>query len=290
VAWLDQGRAAFGVESREEYPGLWLAGVRIAVPQAEPYDDLRVTATRWRAPDGLEIEGLVYDTPRTRPDAPLLVQVHGGPAAPIEEARGEVVGYRHLLRAGYRVLKPAFRGSLGYGDRFSQANIGCQGRADLADILAGVDHLAAERCGILGRSYGGYMALRALAVTRRFRAGVAISGFVDNRWMTLETGDLTYEREYLGPVTWPVPGATRLGDVFPRLAEIASPLLLIHGEADPICPLSQARVAYRAVQTLGGQVGLVVYPGEGHRIADPEHQRDCARRVLAFFREFLPVD
>jgi dipeptidyl aminopeptidase/acylaminoacyl peptidase len=289
AAWSDSDLVACAVESRTQYPAVWVGGRQLSLPQAESWSDLQVGVTGWTAPDGACIPGLVYETAGLRGDAPLLVHVHGGPAAPLEEARGEVVGYRHLLRAGYRVLKPAFRGTLGFGDRFSQANIGVQGRADLDDIVAGVHHLGTPDCGVIGRSYGGYMVLRALAVTDCFRAGVAISGFIDNRWMSLETGDLTYENEFIGPLSWPPDAAARQGDVFPRLGDITAPLLLAHGAADPVCPVSQARAAYGALAARGCRIGLVIYPREGHRLGLPAHQHDCNRRVLAFLREFLPV-
>ncbi len=289
AAWSGGELVAYGVESRTEYPAVRVAGGCLTVPQAESWADLRVGTTGWTTADGACIPGLVYEVAGLPGDAPLLVQVHGGPAAPLEEARGEAVGYRHVLRAGYRVLKPAFRGTLGFGDGFSQANIGVQGRADLEDIVAGVRHLGAPACGVMGRSYGGYMVLRALAVTGCFRAGIAISGFIDNRWMSVETGDLTYETEFIGPLEWPPDVAARAGDVFPLLGGIAAPLLLAHGAADPVCPVSQARAAFGALAARGCRVGLVVYPGEGHRLGLPAHQQDCNRRVLAFLREFLPV-
>ena len=51
--------------------------------------------------------------------------------------------FRHLLKAGYRVFQPFFRGGLGFGDEFAQANISSQGQldSDLGDILSGLDYL-----------------------------------------------------------------------------------------------------------------------------------------------------
>ena len=116
-----------------------------------------------------------------------------------------------------------------------------------------------------------------------------IASFIDSYWMTLETGDFTYETEYLEPLSWPPTEISRRSNVFPHLGSIDAPLLLIHGDADPICPLSHAVVAYRALAVQGHPVGLVVYPGEGHGFNRPENQRDCAQRLLAFFMEYLPV-
>jgi pimeloyl-ACP methyl ester carboxylesterase len=144
------------------------------------------------------------------------------------------------------------------------------------DVLSGVDHLCESgrvRCGdnvgIFGGSYGGYLTLRALATSKRMRCGslahsltqtthpltthaaasprlrcgVAQYGFVMQRWMSLETGDFTFEDEYFGQRNrWPVPVETTGGDIFDRLHCISAPCLLLHGADDDICPLSQVPI------------------------------------------------
>jgi dienelactone hydrolase len=295
IAWMADGLAVFETEDAERYPAIWTGTRRVPLPQHENYEDLQVSDLEWESSDGLRVAGVLYESENTRGCGPLLVNAHGGPAAPVENLRSDAVRHRHLLRAGYRVLRPAFRGSLGFGDDFAQGNIACQGRDDLADIITGIDFLIDEgladedRVGIFGGSYGGYMTLRALAATNRFRAGVALYGFIDNRRMTLETGDFTYENEYVAPLSWPITDAIRKGDVFPILGDITSPLLLMHGDKDPICPVSESLVTGRALEAQGVPVGVVVYPGEGHGFRRRRNQRDCARRMLAWFLNYIPV-
>ncbi len=295
IVWMADGLAVFETEDAERYPAIWTGTRRVPLPQHENYEDLQVSDLEWESSDGLRIAGVVYESENTRGRGPLLVNAHGGPAAPVENLRSDAVRYRHFLRAGYRVFRPAFRGSLGFGDDFAQGNIACQGRDDLADIVTGIDFLVdegladADRVGIFGGSYGGYMTLRALAVTNRFRAGVALYGFIDNRRMTLETGDFTYESEYVAPLAWPITDAVRKSDVFPVLGDIAAPLLLMHGDKDPICPVSESLVTGRALEAKGVPVGVVVYPGEGHGFRRRRNQRDCARRMLAWFLNYIPV-
>ena len=294
VVWMRDGRAVFETEDRERFPAIWTGYRRVPLPQPENCDDLRVLELAWEAPDGVAIEGVLYEANGVTYPAPLLVSAHGGPAAPVENVRSEAARYRSMLRAGYRVFRPAFRGSLGFGDDFARGNIGCQGRADLEDIISGVDCLIAkgiatnDQVGIFGGSYGGYLTLQALASTDRFCAGVALYGFIDIRRMTLETGDFTYETEYLHPISWPITERTRTSDVFPNLGAIRTPLLLLHGDRDPICPLSESKVTYRALEALGVPVGLVVYPGEGHGFRNATTRRDSARRTLAWFLKYLP--
>jgi dienelactone hydrolase len=292
VAWFD-GLPSFERESITDYPRIQVGPDRIAIPQPDAFDDVRCSVHRWTASDGLAMQGVLWDLDGMAHDAPLLVRAHGGPAGTVEAVRSEGVRFRHLLRAGYRLFIPAFRGSLGFGDDFLGANIGCQGVLDLDDIVTGIDHLAAQgladptRVGIFGGSYGGYMTLRALAVSDRFAAGVALYGFLDNRWMTLQTGDFTYETEYLAPVTWPRNKASLVSDVFSHLGDINQPLLLLHGDSDPICPWNQSLVAFHALQARDVPTGLVVYPGEGHGFRQKQHQHDAARRTLEWFLQHL---
>ena len=258
VAWLADGRRSLKPKDRRRFrrSGREIDACRFRKPKnmrickSPPCSgpprtgwSLKGLCTRWR------------ERPKTRlcwcrptVDRPRL----------LESLRSHAVRHRHLLRAGYRVFNPAFRGSLGFGDAFVQGNIGCQGEADLEDILSGVNHLveagqaSVDRVGIFGGSYGGYMTLRALAVTDRFVAGVALFGFVSNRWMTLETGDFTYETEYIAPLSWPLTKKAQRSDVFPHLGSIQAPLLMLHGDRDPICTLSQSVVAYRALEESEG--------------------------------------
>jgi len=165
------------------------------------------------------------------------------------------------------------------------------------------------------------MTIRAMSATPdRFGAGVALYGFVHNRWMTYEGGDFTWEDEYLetivpadsparrpGPEpdsspngspmgrrprapsdTWPYTHKMETSDSFNELHRISAPMLLMHGEKDDICPLSQSQVVFHQLEKKGVPTGLVVYPGEGHGFDKPEHQRDRDRRMLAWWLEHLP--
>lgn len=349
-------------------------------------------------PDGaadLQVEKVIYDhrgaevtallmervSPPCPFDAPLLVNAHGGPAIGVVHSQrmaSDQTRYplRHFLVAGYRVFLPLFRGTLGFGDNWAQGNIGSQGslKGDLGDILAGLDFLQnrhpklagtidPSRTAIFGGSYGGYMTVRAMVEQpHRFAAGVALYGFVHNRWMTYEGGDFTWEDEYLvappadeeatedvgfeltieehchevaveakkapspdaspsagassspavspgdgasslrsrvGSETslcsaspsdiWPLPREMEASDTFNGLHRICKPLLLMHGEKDDICPLSQSQVVFHMLEKRKVPTGLIVYPGEGHGFDEPQHQQDRDRRMLAWWQEHLPA-
>jgi dipeptidyl aminopeptidase/acylaminoacyl peptidase len=106
-----------------------------------------------------------------------------------------------------------------------------------------------------------------------------------------EGGDNTWEDEYLGNKTrWPLGEEDQNSDVYNHLASITSPLLLMHGEDDDICPLSQSLVAYRVLQQSGVPTGLVVYPKEKHGFDKPEHRQDRDRRMLCWLAQYMPSE
>eukprot|EP00123_Amoebidium_parasiticum_P005060 comp16305_c0_seq2/m.14081 comp16305_c0_seq2/g.14081 ORF comp16305_c0_seq2/g.14081 comp16305_c0_seq2/m.14081 type:complete len:504 (-) comp16305_c0_seq2:810-2321(-) len=303
VCWNNGTPFAYATESISEFVSLWVDGRRIDLPHPEGFDDFVVEKVHWQSDDGLDITGLLCSLRDTPPTSTLLVHVHGGPAVAFAEDRSISANstrypYRHLLGAGYRILQPMYRGTLGFGDVFAQANIRRQGfleSGDLGDILAGIDYLlesgkveCSTRLGVFGGSFGGFMTIRSLATTNRFKAGVAMYGFVHLRWMSYEGGDFTWEDEYCGERVWPLPEENTTSDNFPHLGKITAPTLFLHGTDDDICPFSQSAVAFRALHTREVPTGLIAYPGEKHGFVKKENRRDRDRRVLAWFLEFLP--
>jgi dipeptidyl aminopeptidase/acylaminoacyl peptidase len=148
-----------------------------------------VRTVRWAASDATPIQGLLAlpDAYREGTHIPLVTLVHGGPAFLQPHAFClDIVRWARLLAAhGCAVLLPNPRGSTGWGTAFTEANLGDMGGADWGDIMAGVDHVIdigvadAERLGIGGFSYGGFMAAWAVTQTDRFKAAVMFAGIAD---------------------------------------------------------------------------------------------------------------
>ncbi|MFB6229004.1 MAG: alpha/beta hydrolase family protein [Halobacteriales archaeon] len=105
--------------------------------------------------DGQEIAARLY-----RPEGdPIggLVKGHGGPEAQ-HYNRSDMVT-QTLVHAGFEVLAPDFRGSLGYGREFRKASDADLGGDDLTDVVAGAEYLrdrGRTNVGLLGASHGGY--------------------------------------------------------------------------------------------------------------------------------------
>ena len=259
------------------------------------YPEVRHIA--WTGKDGLKLEALAL-MPRQRKPGPLpmVVDIHGGPTWSTKYAfdPGFALPY---AAAGYAVFAPNYRGNTGWGQPFSQLNIGDPGGAEFDDILAGIDQCIAEgiadpqRLGVTGASYGGYMTAWAVAITDRFKAAVMVSG-ISNQWSCHYTCNHDFCEFIVGGPLALEKFRQLAIDRSPlfRLDKPAAPTLIIHGIEDRCTPLGQGQEFYSALLERGVEAELVAYPREGHGFQERGHQQDAWKRSLAWFDRFLRPD
>ncbi|WP_158605625.1 S9 family peptidase [Amycolatopsis panacis] len=258
---------------------------------------VRESVHKWKSFDGIEIEGILllpengYETP-----LPLVVVPHGGPtnATTSVFAAGAHRGDGILLaQAGCAVLLPNPRGSTGRGREFMAANLGDMGGGDLRDLEAGVDSLAAAgiadpaRTGIVGISYGGFMSAWAAACSDRFAASIPISGISD--WLSFHhTSNLgRFDEIYLDGSPYDPAGPYLDRSPVFHAAKCRTPTLLLHGDADLACPVTQAQEFYQALAAVGCETEFVIYKGAGHGMTEREHVLDVSERILGWFSRHL---
>jgi dipeptidyl aminopeptidase/acylaminoacyl peptidase len=254
----------------------------------------------WRAPDGLEIDGVLILPPgRSRADGPfpLVTIVHGGPYS--RWADELMAGWwswgQWLAAAGFAVFHPNPRGSQGRGRAFAAMVAGAVGRGEWTDILAGVDDLVAAgvadpgRLGVGGWSHGGFMAAWAATQTSRFGAAVMGAGIAD--WgMQVGVGELGRAEAVLGgSFGWEGPGPHRHDQLSPisYAANVTTPVLILHGENDTNVPVGQAMYFHRALTHFGAEHELVIYPRENHSFTERGHQIDVLERTRSWFTRWL---
>ncbi|MDE3196016.1 MAG: S9 family peptidase [Acidobacteriota bacterium] len=225
---------------------------------------------------------------------PMVVSVHGGPAA--AKRPSWPAGHFDmsvLSSQGYFVLFPNPRGSYGAGEAFTHANVKDFGYGDLRDIDAGVDEALAKlpvdpnRIGIAGWSYGGFMTMWTVTQTTRFHAAVAGAGIAN--WQSYY-GENLIDRwmiPYFGASVYDDPAVYAKSSPITYIKNVKTPTLILVGDSDAECPAPQSYEFWHALKTLGVKTQLVVYPGEGHAIRKPEHQKDILERTIAWFNRNL---
>jgi dipeptidyl aminopeptidase/acylaminoacyl peptidase len=243
------------------------------------------------APDGYPVHGWIV-LPEGDGPHPVLLNVHGGPF--MYYGWGLFDEAQVYAAAGYAVVLPNPRGSAGYGEAHGTAIVGRLGTVDADDVLALLDaalelpECDAERVGVMGGSYGGFMTswlaahhghrFRAAWSERAVNAWDSFSGSSDIGWWFAEA--------YCGPD----PDAQRAVSPLTYADKIRVPFAVVHSEQDWRCPLEQAQRMFVALKRNGVDAELLIFPGEGHeltRSGRPVHRRQRFDAVLAWWRRHL---
>ena len=256
----------------------------------------RATNVFWKS-DQFNVQGLLVEPPFLEPGKryPLVVDVHGGPASaayPIFPAAHDSFDAA-VASQGYFVFKPNPRGSYGQGAAFTQANVKDFGGGDLRDVLTGLDAVEKkapvdpEHIGIMGWSYGGYMAMWTITQTNRFAAAVAGAGLSD--WMSYYgTNNInTWMIPYFGASVYDDPKVYERSSPMTFIKNVHTPTLLLAGDRDAEVPITQSYEYWNALRRLGVKTEFVVYPDEGHFFFRREDQIDDMSRVVNWFNRFL---
>lgn len=229
---------------------------------------------------------------------PMIVQVHGGPAAaatPRYIANGEGGNslVRDLVNQGYFVFMPNPRGSYGQGAAFTSANRKDFGGGDWRDILAGVDAAIKQapvdgnRLGLMGHSYGGFMTMWGVTHSQRFKAAVAGAGIAN--WISYygQNGIDQWMVPFFGATMYDDPAVYRAASPIESIKAAKTPTLIYVGERDVECPPAQSMEFWHGLKAMGVPTTLVIYEGEGHALRKPEHQKDLRSRQIGWFNKYL---
>jgi dipeptidyl aminopeptidase/acylaminoacyl peptidase len=255
---------------------------------------------KYKAKDGLELEGVLIRPLNEEKGKryPLVLNVHGGPEA--HYSNGWTTNYNALGQVaaakGMAVFYPNYRGSTGYGVEFSMKGQKEAGGKEFDDLIDGVDHLIKmglvdeKKVGITGGSYGGYAtAWGATYYSHRFAAGVMFVGISD--WISCAgTTDIPHEMNLVHHRKW----LWDDWDYFKKASPInyldkhKTPLLIMHGKADPRVNPGQSLELYRHLKVRNqAPVRLVLYPGEGHGNRRAASRLDYNLRALQWMEHYL---
>jgi dipeptidyl aminopeptidase/acylaminoacyl peptidase len=159
--------------------------------------------------------------------------------------------------------------------------------------MAGVDKLIADgitdpnRIAIGGWSFGGFMTAWAVTHTDRFKAGMVGAGVTDLYSMATTTDiSPSFSQGYMGPLATNVAVYEKHSPVR-YLDQCHTPVLVLHGEADPRVPVSQGQEFYHGLRFMDKETQMVTYPREPHIFKEREHQIDSLTRILEWYDSHL---
>ena len=244
--------------------------------------------------DGTPIQGWLMKPIGWRPDRkyPLILSIHGGPHGMFGYSFNST--FQVYAARGYAVLYLNPRGSSGYGQKFSDGTLNEWGGGDYRDLMAGVDEalrrnswIDANRLGVTGGSYGGFMTNWIITQTPRFKAAVSVAS-VSNLISFYSTSlyqDLIHAE--FGGFPWDNYDLLWQWSPLRYVKQAQTPTLFIHGEQDNDVHITQAEEMYMALRRRGIETVLVRYPREGHGLREPKHRVDALERTLAWFDRYL---
>jgi dipeptidyl aminopeptidase/acylaminoacyl peptidase len=231
-------------------------------------------------------EGAAADRP-----APLLLWVHGGPMSSWNSWSWRWNPWLMAAR-GYAVLLPDPALSTGYGLGFIARAHREWGARPYADIMAVTDaalarpDLDADRVAMMGGSYGGYMANWMAGHTDRFQAIVSHAGLWTLDQMFGTTDHPMFWRQHFGdPLTDPEMYETN--SPHRHVAQIRTPMLVIHGNKDYRVPVGEALRLWSDLSWHGAEAKFLYFPDENHWILTPGHARIWYETVLAFLAQHV---
>lgn len=222
----------------------------------------------------------------------MICLIHGGPTDQWQVTFMPKVAF--WWSRGWDVLVVDPRGSTGHGRAYQQALRGRWGDLDVADTATLISYAHSlgwatpQTTVAAGSSSGG---LSVLGLAARF--GSLIAGVMASAPVTDLAGladvDHRYEAHYTLSLVGP-PGAREylVNSPANQLDQIDVPVMIVHGDADPVVPVEQSRRTVAALRSRGVEVDYHEFVGEGHglrdranRLAEFEQMERFAHRVVS---------
>lgn len=267
--------------------------------------------------DALYLTPAISSVDTNRHPLATLVLIHGGPNTRLTNAFNTYYYMLtpYLLSLGFGILLPNYRGSSGRGQHFASYSIGGLGLYDYSDVITltqcAIDQGYADKEKLLvgGWSQGGF--LTNLCCVRndmhdggwQFRAAVSGASICDIDAMALTSDmgsafepelsrdgvawNMDYDdvRNRSASALWAFKDAAQRASL--KNAPVVPPMLILHGEADARCPVSQAWGLRRALRCYGLPFELVTYPSQGHIFEEQKYWVDMALRVGRWCEKYI---
>ena len=251
----------------------------------------------WKSFDGLEIEGILTYPKNYKKGTkyPIILQIHGGPAGVFSErfnGRPGIYMTEYFSEKGYVTIKPNPRGSTGYGKDFRYANYKDWGFGDYEDVVSGVDKVIQMGIGdpnkqfVMGWSYGGYLTSFIVTKTNRFIAASMGAGLPNLISMVTTTDIQDYLVGHMGSEFWEDYETYEKHSAIYQIKNTKTPTQIIHGANDLRVPFTQGQEFYRALDRLGVDTEMIVYPRTPHGPREPKFLKDVSDRILTWFEKY----
>jgi dipeptidyl aminopeptidase/acylaminoacyl peptidase len=230
--------------------------------------------------EGTRVQGFLVKPPGFDPARkyPVVYLVHGGPQGVWADSWSYRWNPNMFAAPGYVAVLVNPRGSVGYGQRFTDEISQDWGGRVFEDLMLGLDHALAtypfldgDRVAAAGASYGGYMMNWFAGHTDRFRALINHAGLFDIRSMYGATEELWFPEWEFGGTPWDNAEGYERWNPANHVRNWRTPMLVIHGQLDYRVPVEQGLQTFTALRRNDVRARLLYFPDEGHWILKPQN-------------------
>jgi len=247
------------------------------------------------AKDGLPLQAyLTIPEGSSKKNLPAVILVHGGPTS--RDYWGYRADVQLLASRGYAVLQINYRGSWGYGKKFTVSGFKQWGKKMQDDITDGTNWLIEQgiadknRIAIYGSSYGGYAALAGVTFTPDlFACGISYVG-PSNLFTLLKNLPSYWEPEkqmLYEMIGNPIDDSLLLFNASPvfHTENINVPLFIAQGGNDPRVNKVESEQMVNALRSRNIPVVYMLKPNEGHGFKLEENRLEFYKAMMGFLNE-----
>ncbi len=241
---------------------------------------------------GAKVQSIIVKPPFFDPNKkyPMMFLIHGGPQGHWMDDFHYRWNLQMFAAPGYVVVAPNPRGSVGYGQQFTDEISGDWGGKPYEDLMKAYDYAVANFDFIdknntfaAGASYGGYMINWLATQTDRFNALVCHDGVFNLESMYGTTEELWFPEWENGGTPWQNRALHQKWSPHQYVQNIKTPMLVIHGAHDFRVPEEQAFQLFTSLQRLGVESKFLYFPDETHFVTKPQNSRLWWRTVYDWF-------
>jgi dipeptidyl aminopeptidase/acylaminoacyl peptidase len=249
----------------------------------------------WKGPDGFQEDGVLFYPPDFQKDRkyPLVLIIHGGPTASTTTQFNFLS--QLMVTHGYVVFSPNYRGSDNLGNVYQRAIWNDAGDGPGRDVISGIDavkklgFIDANKIGVTGWSYGGYMTSWLIGHYQIWKAAMAGAPVTDMyEEYNLADGNVSGRYGFKGS---PYLGENlkdyRAQSPITYAAQMKTPTLIMHDTGDARVTITQGYSLFHALKDNGVPVKFMAFPVPGHFPGDPVRQMDVYRLWVDWMDQYL---
>lgn len=236
-----------------------------------------------------------FDSTKTYP---ALLYCEGGPQSSVSQFWSYRWNFSIMASSGYVVVAPSRRGTLTFGQQWTDAISKDHGGQEMDDLLACIDEVSQEpwvdanRMGAIGASYGGYTVFwLAGHHNKRFKAFIAHCGVFHSEMEYYTTEEMFFDNWEMGGAPWDKSNKVAQNSFAQSPHHFVdkwdTPIMVIHGGNDFRIPYTQGMAAFNAAQMRGIPSKFLFFPDENHWVLKPQNGILWQREFFGWLDKWL---